>query len=73
MGNIDISQESASSPGKPNRQTEAAAAPLLVSDLDWSAEEAQETRSCLAALEEDWDAPGLEAYDHLSGNSSWLS
>jgi hypothetical protein len=65
MGNIDISPESASSPGKPTRPAEAASAPLLISDLDWSAAEAKETRARLAALEEDWDAPGMEAYDHL--------
>ncbi len=65
MSNIDISPDSASSQGKPTRLTEAAATPLLVTDLDWSAEEAKETRARLAALEEDWDAPGMEAYDQL--------
>jgi hypothetical protein len=65
MSNIDNSQESANLQGKPNRSAEAASAPLLVSDLDWSAEEAMETRARLAVLEEDWDAPGMEAYDHL--------
>ena len=65
MGNVDISPESVSSKGKPNRQAPAAAAPLLVSNLGWSAEEAKETRARLAALEEDWDAPGMEAYDQL--------
>jgi hypothetical protein len=63
MGNVDISQESISSKGKPNRQ--AAAAPLLVSNLGWSTEEVQETRARLSALEEDWDAPGMEDYDQL--------
>jgi hypothetical protein len=65
MGNIDISRETASPQGKPNQRTEGATAPLLISDLDWNAEEAQETRARLAALEEDWDAPGMEDYDHL--------
>ena len=49
MGNIDISRDSASSQGKPNRQAEAAASRLLVSDLDWSAEEAKEARARRAA------------------------
>jgi len=66
MGNIDISQEAASSKGKPSRKAaQAAPGPLLVSNLDWSLEEVQETRARLAALEEDWDAPGMEAYDTL--------
>jgi hypothetical protein len=65
MGNIDISQEAASSKGKPSRKAQAAPGPLLVSNLDWSAEEVQETRARLAAFEKDWDAPGMEAYDTL--------
>ena len=65
MGNFDISQEDVSPKGKPNRETPAPTGPLLVSDLCWSAQEAQETRARLAALEEDWDAPGMEAYDQL--------
>jgi hypothetical protein len=39
--------------------------PLLVSDLGWSQEEAAATRARLAAFEEDWDAPGMDAYDAL--------
>lgn len=65
MDNIDISSEPASSPGKSNHEATAGAFPLLVADLDWRAEEAKETRARLAALEEDWDAPGMDAYDHL--------
>jgi len=34
-----------------------------VSDLGWTQEEAALTRSRLAAFEEDWDAPGMDAYD----------
>jgi hypothetical protein len=45
--------------------SEAVIAPLLVADLGWSNEEAKETRARLAALEDDWDAPGMEAYDQL--------
>ena len=58
-------QEAVSSKGKPNRNAQAAAVLLLVSNLGWSAEEAKETRARLAALEEDWDTPGMEDYDHL--------
>ena len=65
MGKTDVSQEAVSSKGKPNRDAQAAAGLLLVSNLGWSAEEAKETRARLAALEEDWDTPGMEEYDHL--------
>jgi hypothetical protein len=65
MSNTEISQEAVSSKGKLNQKAQAAAGPLLVANLGWSAEEAKETRARLAALEEDWDAPGMEAYDHL--------
>jgi hypothetical protein len=65
MGNIDISQEAASSKGKLKQENQATPGSLLVSDLDWSAEEVRETRARLATLEEDWDAPGMEAYDAL--------
>ena len=65
MGNTDISPEAISPKGKPDRKTQTTAGPLLVANLGWSAEEAKETRARLAALEEDWEAPGMEAYDHL--------
>jgi hypothetical protein len=65
MRNTDISPEAASAKGKPGRKAQAAPGPLLVSDLGWSNEEAKETRARLAALEEDWDAPGMEDYDRL--------
>lgn len=65
MSNAEISQEAVSAKGKPNQKAQAAAAPLLVAELGWSNEEVKETRARLAALEEDWDAPGMEAYDRL--------
>lgn len=65
MGNAETSQEAVSSKEKPNLKAQTAAGPLLVSDLGWSTEEAKETRARLAGLEEDWDAPGMEAYDQL--------
>jgi hypothetical protein len=49
----------------PIPKVQAVVGPLLVSDLGWSPEETQETRSRLIDLEEDWDAPGMEAYDRL--------
>jgi len=65
MSSTDTSQEAVSSKGKRNRMAQSAAAPLLVANLGWSGEEAMETRARLAALEEDWDVPGMEAYDRL--------
>ena len=65
MGEADLSPETVASKGKPVPQTPAAAAPLLVADTGWRAEEARDTRARLAAWEEDWDAPGMEAYDRL--------
>ncbi|MBM4288413.1 MAG: hypothetical protein FJ135_09760 [Deltaproteobacteria bacterium] len=65
MRNTDLSPEATSPKGKSGRKAQAAPAPLLVSDLGWSSEEAKETRARLAALEEDWDAPGMEDYDRL--------
>lgn len=38
---------------------------LLISDLGWSAEKAAETYMRLRHFEEDWDAPGMDAYDEL--------
>lgn len=38
---------------------------LLISDLGWSAEKASETYMRLRHFEEDWDAPGMDAYDEL--------
>lgn len=65
MGNTDISQDAVASKRKPDRRAQTAIGPLLVANLGWSAEEAKETRARLAALEEDWDAPGMDAYDDL--------
>ena len=38
---------------------------LSVASLGWSMEEVIETRMRLRVFEEDWDAPGMEAYDAL--------
>ena len=65
MGNADISEKAISPKGRSTQEAQAAPGPLLVSNLGWSVEEVQETRGRLAALEEDWNAPGMEAYDHL--------
>jgi len=41
------------------------AGPLRLSDLGWSGEEALETRLRLRSFEDDWDAPGMNAYDNV--------
>ena len=38
---------------------------LLISDLGWSPEKAAETYMRLRHFEEDWNAPGMDAYDDL--------
>jgi hypothetical protein len=65
MADTDIPQEAVSSKGRSSRKAQAVSGPLLVSNLDWTVEEVQETRARLTTLEEDWDAPGMEAYDAL--------
>jgi hypothetical protein len=65
MNKSEISREAISSKGKAEQKSQAAAVPLRVSDLEWSRGEAMQTRGRLVALEEDWDAPGMEAYDYL--------
>lgn len=39
--------------------------PLRVSDLGWTREEAQDTRTRLRSFDGDWNAPGMEAYDRM--------
>lgn len=36
-----------------------------IQDLGWTEAEAQEVRSTLQSFEEDWNAPGMDAYDEL--------
>ena len=38
---------------------------LLVRDLGWSPAEAMDTHARLRPFEEDWNAPGMDAYDDL--------
>lgn len=38
---------------------------LLLSDMNISQEEAMEIRMRFRSFEQDWDAPGMEAYDEL--------
>lgn len=38
---------------------------LLTSDLEWTAAEIEETYHRLKSFKDDWDAPGMEAYDEL--------
>ena len=65
MGNTGFSSKAIASKGKQVRKALVTASPLLVSDFGWSAEEAEQTRVRLAALAEDWEASGMEEYDHL--------
>lgn len=41
------------------------AAATTVGGLGWTREQADETRARLKSFEEDWNAPGMEAYDAL--------
>ena len=50
---------------EPARDTGAATRPTTVADLGWSRVKAAEIRASLLAFEEDWNAPGMEAYDKL--------
>ncbi|MFZ5451673.1 MAG: hypothetical protein ACOZF2_07355 [Thermodesulfobacteriota bacterium] len=65
MRNTDLPPEATSPKGKSGRKAQGVPAPLLVSDLGWSSEEAKEMRDRLAAFEEDWDAQSMKVYDHL--------
>ena len=38
---------------------------LAIDDLGWSEEETKETYYRLLNFKEDWEAPGMEAYDEL--------
>ncbi|GAH80460.1 unnamed protein product [marine sediment metagenome] len=39
--------------------------PLFISDLGWTREQALETYLRFRTFKEDWEAPGMEAYDEL--------
>jgi len=51
--------------GKGRRGAKLEKSLLRVSDLGWTRREAAKARARLAAFEEDWSAPGMEAYDKL--------
>jgi hypothetical protein len=36
-----------------------------IASLGWTREQAAKVRNQLASFEEDWNAPGMEAYDRL--------
>lgn len=36
-----------------------------IQDLGWSEKQARQIRTSLASFEEDWNAPGMDAYDEL--------
>ena len=37
----------------------------LIADLGWNLEEAAKIRASLLSFEDDWNAPGMDEYDHL--------
>jgi hypothetical protein len=49
--------------GKEEEKVEKAKKELAIADLGWSEEEARETYYRLLTFKEDWEAPGMEAYD----------
>jgi len=51
--------------GKDRRAADLEKRPLRVSELGWTRREAAEARGRLAAFEEDWNAPGMDACDDL--------
>jgi hypothetical protein len=46
----------------------------LVSDLGWTRKRASQVRAALRVFEDDWNAPGMEAYDKrcAAATSFWL-
>lgn len=38
---------------------------LLIRDLEWTKAETEETYYRFLSVKDDWDAPGMEAYDEL--------
>lgn len=54
---VDLSQEAATGEWRGARR--------VLADLGWTEAEALETRMRLKSFEEDWNAPGMEAYDRL--------
>jgi hypothetical protein len=49
----------------PPRVTKKAPENASISRLGWSRAKAAEVRASLRAFDEDWNAPGMEAYDRL--------
>lgn len=39
--------------------------PLRLSDLGWTGQETLDTRIRLRSFEDDWEAPGMDAYDRV--------
>ncbi len=48
-----------------DRFTDKSQNQLLTKDLGWTAAEITETYYRLVSFKDDWDAPGMEAYDNL--------
>lgn len=52
-------------PATPTDEANQRDQPLLIQDLGWTPEQAAEASALLQSFQEDWDAPGMEAYDAL--------
>ena len=50
---------------RPGLKAGAKDSPLTIGDLGWTRAKTAEIRASLLAFEEDWNAPGMEAYDRL--------
>jgi len=55
---VTTDQAKAALPSRPRRR-------MRIADPGWTRSEATETRARLARFGDDWDAPGMEAYDDL--------
>jgi hypothetical protein len=63
--NLDDERKTAFQPSKTPSETACSAHALLVRDLGWTEGDAADTYRRLRPFEEDWDAPGMDAYDEL--------
>ncbi len=52
-------------PDKNSQPTEENQKQLLIRDLEWTRAETEETLYRFISFKDDWDAPGMEAYDDL--------
>lgn len=58
-----LTEDDAHQPVQPTTTTMAESCPRLIRDPGWSQSEARDTRARLRPFEDDWNAPGMDAYD----------